>query len=129
MTANPTTSNAFLIVNTHVFPLNQSSINIGRNLDNHIVLQDTTISRVHAQIRQENSEFIIYDLNSTGGTYVNGKRVSKSVLHSGDNVVLANVPILFVENTPKLAKRSQAETGPLEPGDGSEPPTAPDISQ
>ncbi len=105
---------AFLLVNTEVFPIRRKTINIGRNLDNHVVIQEPTISRVHAQIRFEDDQFLIYDLNSTGGTYVNGKPVQKCVLQSGDNIILASVPALFVLNTPQLNNRAAAETGPLE---------------
>lgn len=130
-----TTSNlpasAFLIVNTQVFPIKRALVNIGRNLDNHLVIQEESVSRVHAQLRFENDQFIIYDLNSTGGTYVNGKQVTKCVLHSGDSIVLAGVPLLFVRDTPQLAKNTLARTGPLatdytkpadDPEGQSEPP-------
>ena len=45
-------SNAFLIVGgTQIVPLNRSVINIGRRLDNHIVIDDPRVSRAHAQLR------------------------------------------------------------------------------
>lgn len=98
---------------------------IGRHLDNNLVIQDVSVSRHHAELRLENEQFVIYDLGSTGGMYVNGNKVDKSVLYSGDSILLASSPIVFVQNAPRMAKRSQAETGPLgKPGPDDEP-TAP----
>ena len=82
------TQNAYLIVNSEVFPIRNQLTNMGRKLDNHIVLNDPRVSRNHAQIRVMESQFILLDLNSTGGTMVNGKKVSKSVLYSGDSISL-----------------------------------------
>ncbi|KAA3648232.1 MAG: FHA domain-containing protein [Chloroflexi bacterium] len=114
---------AFLVVDTQVFPIRQHTVNIGRNLDNHVVIQEATVSRVHAQIRYEDEQFSIHDLNSTGGTYVNGKPVAKSELNSGDSVMIASVPALFVMNTPQLTKRALAVTGPLDNAVLGERPT------
>ncbi len=118
---------AFLIVNTSVFQINLPMITMGRSLDNHVVIQEPTISRVHAQIHQDGEDYVLTDLNSTGGTYLNGTKVKKSVLRSGDSIVLAATPIVFVQNAPQLSDRAQDQTGPLnEPGPDEEP-TAPEL--
>ena len=52
--------NAFLIVDgTHVFPLMQTIINIGRRPDNHLCIDDSRVSRVHAQLRKINGRYMI----------------------------------------------------------------------
>jgi pSer/pThr/pTyr-binding forkhead associated (FHA) protein len=77
--------NAFLIVEgVKVFPLTTSVINIGRRLDNQLVIDDPRVSRNHAQLRSIKGRFVVFDLNSTGGTFVNGQRTSQSVLYPGD---------------------------------------------
>jgi pSer/pThr/pTyr-binding forkhead associated (FHA) protein len=92
---------AFLIVGgTRVFPLNQAVTNIGRRLDNHLVVDDPRVSRYHAQIRYVRGRFILFDLNSTGGTYINGQRVNQSVLYPGDVISLAGLPIVFGQDNP-----------------------------
>jgi hypothetical protein len=93
---NNETPNAFLIVNgTDVFPLDRPVINIGRRPDNHLVIDDPRVSRVHAQLRAIRGRFVIFDLDSTGGTFVNNQPVRQSVLYSGDVINLAGVPLVF----------------------------------
>jgi pSer/pThr/pTyr-binding forkhead associated (FHA) protein len=106
-------NSAYLIVNTQVFPLNKELINIGRKLDNHIVIHDPSVSRNHAQIRVMEGQFVLLDLNSTGGTQVNGQPVTKSVLYSGDTITLANIKLKFVQDTPKMISKAMDRTGPL----------------
>lgn len=107
---------AYLIVNSEVFPIKNPLTNLGRKLDNHIVLNDPRVSRNHAQIRVMDNQFILLDLNSTGGTMVNGKKVSKSVLYSGDTISLAGLEIKFVQDTPKMISKTMGRTQPLEEG-------------
>ncbi len=105
--------NAFLIVNSQVFPLDQEVINIGRSLENHLVIDDPSVSRAHAQLIAIKNHFMVFDQNSTGGTFVNGKRISRTVLNSGDIVSLAAVSMLYVEDSPGLLSKSWEQTRPL----------------
>jgi hypothetical protein len=91
--------NAFLIVDgNQVYPLNQMVINIGRRQDNHLVLQDPRVSRAHAQIRAIRGQYIVFDLNSTGGTMVNGRRINQCALKPGDVISLSGVPLIYGED-------------------------------
>jgi len=114
---------AYLIVNSEVFPLSNELTNIGRKLDNHIVIQDPRVSRNHAQVRVMDDQFILLDLNSTGGTTVNGSKISKSVLYSGDSISLAGVDLKFVQDTPRMISKSMDRTGPLKKIKVEETPT------
>lgn len=106
---------AFLIVGgTKVFSIQTTVTNIGRRLDNHLVVNDPRVSRYHAQIRCARGRFLIFDLNSTGGTYVNGQRTSQSVLYPGDVISLAGLPIIFGQDNPPMAAGSTG-TAPLTP--------------
>ena len=114
---------AFLIVDgVKVFPLSQNVINIGRRLDNQLVIDDPRISRNHAQLRAIKGRFVIFDLNSTGGTFVNSQRTSQSVLYPGDVISLAGVPLVFGQDNPP-ARRDLAGTEPLSMA-SSDRPTA-----
>ena len=115
--------NAFLIVDgVKVFPLTKSVVNIGRRLDNQLVIDDPRISRSHAQLRAIKGRFVIFDLNSTGGTFVNAQRTSQSVLYPGDVISLAGVPLVFGQDNPP-PRPDLADTDPLTQA-SSERPTA-----
>ncbi len=106
---------AFLIVGgTKVFALDHAVTNIGRRLDNHLVVDDPRVSRYHAQIRYVRGRFIIFDLNSTGGTFVNGQRTTQSVLYPGDVISLAGLPVVFGQDNPPTAA-SAGDTAPISP--------------
>lgn len=109
---------AFLIVGgTKVFSIQAAVTNIGRRSDNNLIVDDPRISRYHAQVRYVRGRFIIFDLNSTGGTYVNGQRVNQSVLYPGDVISLSGLPIIFGQDSPPPGM-SKGDTAPLSPDSG-----------
>ena len=113
--------NAFLIVDgVKVFPLTEPVVNIGRRLDNQLVIDDPRISRNHAQLRAIKGRFVIFDLNSTGGTFVNGQRTSQSVMYPGDVISLAGVPLVFGQDNPP-PRPDLADTNPLNEASGERP--------
>ncbi|MFN2234301.1 MAG: FHA domain-containing protein [Anaerolineales bacterium] len=96
-TVNP---KAFLILNgMDIFPLDKTVINIGRRSNNHLTIDDPRVSRQHAQIRVLNGRFEIFDLDSTGGTFINQKRIKQSLLRSGDVISLAGVNLIYGQET------------------------------
>lgn len=93
--------NAFLILNdSRIFPLNIHVVNIGRRADNQLVIDDARVSRIHAQLRARQGKFILVDLNSSGGTFVNGQRISQVALHPGDVISLAGMAMIYGEDAP-----------------------------
>jgi hypothetical protein len=117
--------NAFLIIEgVKVHPLNEAVVNIGRRLENQLVIDDPRVSRNHAQLRAIKGRFVLFDLNSTGGTFVNGQRTSQTVLYPGDVISLAGVALIFGQDNPP-PRPDLATTSPLnlDPGT-SERPTA-----
>ena len=117
--------NAFLIIEgVKVQPLIQPVVNIGRRLENQLVIDDPRVSRNHAQLRAIKGRFVLFDLNSTGGTFVNGQRTSQTVLYPGDVISLAGVALIFGQDNPP-PRPDLANTAPLESEPGtSERPTA-----
>jgi hypothetical protein len=117
--------NAFLIVEgVKVFPLNESVVNIGRRLENQLIIDDPRVSRSHAQLRAIKGRFVLFDLNSTGGTFVNGQRTSQTVLYPGDVISLAGVALIFGQDSPP-PRPDLGMTAPLEMGASrSDRPTA-----
>ncbi len=68
---------------------------IGRDQQNDVVLDDTRVSRKHAEIRLRLGRYTLYDLQSTNGTYVNGRRVAEVVLSDGDRLSIGGVELQF----------------------------------
>ena len=90
---------AYLIINAkeNVY-LKQPVINIGRSSTNHIIIDDPRVSRSHAQLRQIKGQYVLFDLSSKGGTFVNGTRVSQTTLNSGDVISLAGIAVIYVND-------------------------------
>jgi pSer/pThr/pTyr-binding forkhead associated (FHA) protein len=100
----------YLVINSQVFPLKKEITSLGRKLDNDLVLQDALISRYHAEIKFEDGKFTLYDLDSTSGTFLNNKKIKKSILYSGDLILLANIPIMFIDESGSLESAADKET-------------------
>lgn len=75
--------------------LTGSVINIGRKTSNHIVVNDLRVSRNHAQIRKVKDDYVIFDVGSSGGTFINGNRIDRHTLRSGDVISLAGYTIIY----------------------------------
>jgi len=83
---------------THVIPLESTPLTIGRGLNNDIILEDTRVSRHHAQLRYRARRFWIADLGSTNGTYVNDEQVAERSLRDGDTISLGGLELTFKES-------------------------------
>jgi two-component system NtrC family sensor kinase len=77
------------------FDLPAASRTIGRDAENHIQLRDHEASRRHAELHGEDGEFEIVDLQSSNGTWVNGKRVERYQLRTGDRIQIGRSLLLF----------------------------------
>lgn len=99
--ANPSQPKARLLhtvkSGTHSIPLDSTMLTIGRGLNNDIILEDTRVSRHHAQLRYRARRFWIADLSSTNGTFVNGEAISERALRDGDIVSLGGLELTYKE--------------------------------
>jgi hypothetical protein len=68
---------------------------LGRSAQCHRIFEDRTVSRRHAQLRWVNGGWVLSDLGSTNGTWVNGWRVEEAWVRSGDRVALGGVELEF----------------------------------
>ena len=109
-------SGVFLIINKQIVPLTKTVTSLGRQLDNDIVFHEEFLSRFHAEIVQENDKYVLYDKDSTSGTFVNSRKIDRCVLNSGDLISLANIYIMFVNNNAKIAGKSLSTTQSLQKG-------------
>ena len=81
-----------------VFAIHHYARTIGRGIENDIVIAEPSLSRQHARIRPLPYAFVIEDLGSTNGTFVNGQRVTAATpLRPGDSLQLGNVVTLRVQ--------------------------------
>lgn len=109
-------ANAFMIVDgARIYPLNQTVINIGRRADNHLSIEDPRVSRLHAQLRAMKGQYVLFDLNATGGTFVNGERITKASLHPGDVISLAGVLLVFGQDAATYSGDTHGSTHPVVP--------------
>lgn len=82
----------------HPIPLESTLMTIGRGLNNDVILEDTRVSRHHAQVQYKTRRFWLTDLKSTNGTYVNGERITEADLRNGDVVSLGGLELTFQES-------------------------------
>ena len=108
-----TTPTAYLVINSQIFPLKNKITRIGRKLDNDLVIQDPLISRHHVEIHRETGNYTLVDLDSTTGTHIEDKRITRQQLKSGDLFSLANIPIMFIIDSPTLQDGHNIVTGSL----------------
>jgi hypothetical protein len=83
------------------FLLSQTQI-IGRDEECEIRLADSTVSRLHAVIRYEEGCFVLYDLGSKSGTYINSKRLNNNtgkILEFGDHLIVGESVLIFYGNS------------------------------
>jgi len=103
--AAPPPASPYLILDgSQIFHLKSTVTNIGRRELNDLVLPDPRISRDHAQIRIIHDECVLFDLNSTGGTFVNGNRITTYSLIPGDVITLAGVNLIFADESPRESR-------------------------
>ena len=90
---------AYLIKNSNggvCYPITKNIWRIGRARDNELVIPDISISRYHAEIHRDKvGKFILVDINSKNGVYLNYQRVGKLYLSEGDVIKISNINFYF----------------------------------
>ena len=80
------------------YDLGSSTVTLGRESGNDIVIQDISASRKHAQLTcTPQGVWVIADLGSTNGTIVNGVSIATQPLRSGDRIVIGKTEFQFVQ--------------------------------
>ena len=77
------------------FPVGQTPVTFGRGEDNDVVIPDPSVSRLHAELRQEGDGFVVVDRGSANGTRVNGEPVTTQRLRPGDEISIATHRFAF----------------------------------
>lgn len=78
------------------FLLDQATTTAGRHPESDIFLDDVTVSRRHAEFRINEDEFMVVDLGSLNGTYVNREPKDSEILHNGDEIQIGKFRLVFI---------------------------------
>lgn len=81
------------------YPITHTTWRIGRSKDNEMTLDDNSISRRHAEIqRVGNGKFVLYDLSSLNGVFVNEEKITKKKLEEGDIIEIGDIFLRFTQH-------------------------------
>ena len=72
-----------------------AAVTIGRLPDNTIVIDNSAVSSHHIRVAREGPQFVVEDLGSTNGTFVNGEKVTKRPLRHGDTILVGKHKLFF----------------------------------
>ena len=95
------------------YPITQRGLSIGRAEDRDVVIPDPAASRHHTQISLQNGEYVLRDMGSANGVFVNAVRVRECTLADGDLVRIGNTEMRFV----RYAQEGGDHTTQVVPGD------------
>jgi len=88
--------------------IDQDEIIIGRDSGNDIQIDNVAVSREHARIIRGPNFYFIEDLNSTNGTFVNGKKINKKFLQEIDEISIGKHSLQVVlEDPPAIMKEKK----------------------
>ena len=90
------------------FPITKESLCIGRTPENDIELKDSLISRRHTSIVKKGERFVVYDLGSSNGTFVNRERIESKTLENGDVIRVGDTELYFLEDDKAKAPMAPA---------------------
>lgn len=96
-------------------PLAQTTTTIGRLPDNNLQIDNLAVSGHHAKISWEQGQYIVEDLGSLNGTYVNNERVGKTTLKHGDRVKIGKHLVEFKQEGSAMVFAAAAKAGPATP--------------
>jgi pSer/pThr/pTyr-binding forkhead associated (FHA) protein len=81
------------------FVLTAEITRVGRHPDSEIFLDDVTVSRRHAEFRREGAHYVVADVGSLNGTYVNRERIETATLKGGDEVQIGKFKLVFLSTS------------------------------
>jgi pSer/pThr/pTyr-binding forkhead associated (FHA) protein len=82
------------------FVLDNELTRVGRHPDSEIFLDDITVSRRHAEFERSADGYVVRDVGSLNGTYVNRERIDEVPLSSGDEVQIGKFKLVFLTARP-----------------------------
>jgi Nif-specific regulatory protein len=89
-----------------IFAINEETLVIGRETASNLCLADAAVSRRHAKVEKEDRGFVITDLESLNGTFVNDVPVKNRLLEHGDRVRIGDSQFLFLTHEGEATSKS-----------------------
>ena len=110
---------------TREIQLTKENFSIGRTPENDLEVKDTLISRKHSSIMRKGDRFVIYDLGSSNGTFVNRQKIEMKLLDPGDVIRIGDTEITYADEKPKDPGRPVKPIAPPGPTAKREGPAVP----
>lgn len=88
---------------TFTYPIEKSEVTLGRASENDLSLPDKSISRKHAVLRKTLRGYLLKDLESYNGTFINGSRITEHILKHGDRVSMGAIAMVFMDGSAPTA--------------------------
>ena len=110
--------NIFIVVGPNLLPIEYPTTNIGRNINNNIIINEPLVSRYHARIVYRDEKFYLEDLGSTHGSKVNGEWIKIQEIKNGDTISIASTPLLFINRSTSMLSETEVDTKPLKEKEG-----------
>jgi two-component system, cell cycle response regulator len=90
-----------------LFKVDGKQTDIGRSRDCEVCIEDESVSRRHARLIRAGEDYLLEDLGSANGTFVNGIRVPKATLRAGDKVQVGSTTVLMFSLHDRLEEQFQ----------------------
>jgi len=96
-----------------IYELEKDDLSIGRSKDRDIILPDHTISRKHARMSKTPEGYLLEDLGSHNGTFVNASRITTHILRHNDQVKIGASMLTFLDESARAATPPVEESKPV----------------
>jgi pSer/pThr/pTyr-binding forkhead associated (FHA) protein len=93
-----------------ILELKADRTTIGRLEDNAFALAEASVSSHHCEVLLRSGEVVVKDLNSTNGTFINGQKITESVLKPGQTLRLGQIELRLENGSPPAAKKPLEQT-------------------
>ena len=112
-------------MNGRTHDLNVDKTTIGRVEDNTFQIADPSVSSHHCEVLLRGTDVVIKDLNSTNGSFINGEKISESVLKPGQTLKLGQIELQLLTDGMAIPAAKPAPAAPAPGGSAPAPAAAP----
>ena len=92
---------AYLVINSQIYSLEEQEYSIGRHRSSSVKISDVRASKFNAALTQTEDGYLLADLGSLNGTFVNGKRIESQLLVGNEEIRISNTVCYFRSGVPE----------------------------